>query len=815
MSHFIDVIIPLNIPNLFTYKITAAEASYLKTGMRVAVGFGKSGLYTALVRNIHQQPPTAYEAKEIHQILDEKPIVTPQQLAHWEWISSYYMCALGEVMRSALPSSFLLQSETIIELNTTFDDFSSLNSFELEVVELLQKKPQITIKELSKSIEKKKILPLLRVLIEKKAIHQKEEIYEQYRPKLIKYIRLAPGWESEGRLQELLEVTKRAQKQQEVLLAFFQLKAQKKPVKATQLAQVAQVAMQIIKSLVDKQIFEYYYLQTDRLDFNLSQKNNLFKLSTTQQTAFQQIQNSFKTKQVCLLHGVTGSGKTQIYIHLIKKCLDEGKQVLYLLPEIALTTQIIEKLQSCLGKYLSVFHSKYNLNERTEVWNNVLAKEPKAQLVLGARSAMNLPFSDLGLIVVDEEHETSYKQFNPAPRYHARDASIVLANIHGAKVLLGSATPSIESFDNSQNGKYGYVSLNERFNKVSLPKIELINLKIKYKKKLMKGHFSDDLMTMIQQALDKKKQIILFQNRRGYAPMLECNTCGHVNQCPNCDVSLTYHNFSKSLQCHLCGHKQAVPRQCNACGGKELQTKGFGTEQIETEVQSLFPEAKVGRMDFDTTRAKHGYQKIISLFKAEEIDILVGTQMLAKGLDFSNVALVGVLNADNLLNFPDFRSFERSFQLLTQVAGRSGRSEEQGLVAIQSFNPQHQILQQVVANDYQKMFEDQLQERSSFLYPPYCRMIRITLQFKNAYTLDNAANWLGKAMSNSFGNFSMGPSVPSISRVRNQYIRNITLKIPLSHSIKQTKNQLQRLIDTFQTIKDYRRVKLIVDVDAY
>ncbi len=658
------------------------------------------------------------------------------------------------------------------------------------------------------------MFPIIKTLIEKNVIVVKEQIYEQYKPKLVKYIRLKEPWSSKDKLSELLENLSRAKKQRELILTYFQLQSLKKPIKVTQLQEKAATSNAVLKSLIDKDIFEYYFIQKDRINFK-GKTSEIKELTSHQQEAYVSIKNSFKSKQVTLLKGITSSGKTEIYVKLIKQLLEDGKQVLYLLPEIALTTQLIERLQYYFGEYLSVFHSKYSMNERVEVWNNVLENKQKAQLILGARSSLFLPFSNLEFIIVDEEHEPSFKQYDPAPRYHARDAAIVLANLHNSKVLLGSATPSIESFYNAQHGKYGFVELNRRFGDVLLPEIELVDIKEKHRKKRMKGHFSDRLLEMIQDALDAKEQVILFQNRRGFAPVVECETCGISPQCPQCDVSLTFHSFRNELRCHYCGYRQAMPHNCGACGSEKLNTKGFGTEQIEQELEQLFPDAAVGRMDLDTTRGKYGYQKIIGKFEAQEIDILVGTQMLSKGLDFANVSLVGIMSADSMLNFPDFRAHERSYQLMVQVAGRAGRAKKRGKVAIQTFNPYHQILQQVSTNAYNEMFKEQLDERWQYHYPPFYRIIKITLRHKDFIRVDEGANWLGKSLTNIFKEQVLGPTTPAISKIRNYYIRTIIVKIPPKQSLTATKNNILKIKNSFQAVKQFRSIKLNIDVDNY
>ncbi|MDB4047811.1 primosomal protein N' [Polaribacter sp.] len=806
--------LPIPIQRTFTYSVTEDEADFLQKGMRVAVSFGKSKMYTGLVLNIHRNAPTLYEAKEIHQILDEIPLVNEKQLQHWQWIANYYMCSLGDVYRASLPSAFLLESETIIYKNDPFLDETILADDEFLIFEALQQQSQLTIHQVIAILGKKKVMPIVNGLIQKEAIVIKEEIYEQYKPKLVKYVRLHENYTSDDSLGKLLEELSNAKKQREAVLGFFQLLTSKKPIKAKDLEEKAVVSSSILKSLVDKEILEFYHIQIDRVQYK-GETNDLKVLNEFQEKALAEIKETFKEKDVTLLHGITSSGKTEVYTKLIQEVLDEGKQVLFLLPEIALTTQIIVRLQYYFGEQISVFHSKYSINERVEVWNNVLNNKPKARIILGARSAVFLPFSNLGLIVVDEEHETSYKQFEPSPRYNARDAAIVLAKIHKAKILLGSATPSLETYYNAQQNKYGFVALNRRHGNVQLPKIELINVKEKQRKKEMKGHFSDRLLTLIQEALDLKEQVILFQNRRGYSPVVECKTCGVSPECPNCDVTLTFHKFKHELRCHYCSYQRAMPNSCGACGSNTLDTKGFGTEQIELELKEIFPAFKIGRMDLDTTRGKHGYQKIIGAFEAKEIDVLVGTQMLSKGLDFENVSLVGILNADTMLNFPDFRAHERGYDMMVQVSGRAGRSKKQGNVAIQTYNPFHQILQQVSTTNYTEMYKEQLQERYQYKYPPYYRLIKITLKHRDYNKVDSGVNWLFKALYSSFGEHVLGPTAPAVARIRNQYIKNIIIKIPPKQGLTNTKNQITKIRNTFEAVADFRPIRFIIDVDAY
>jgi primosomal protein N' (replication factor Y) len=782
--------------------------------MRVAVEFGKSKVYTALVYSIHDIPPIGYEAKEIFQILDSEPVVNEIQLQHWEWISSYYMCSLGEVFRAALPSAFLLESETVIQQVVGFSNEEILSNDEFLIYEALQYQQQLSVNQVVEILGRKTVFPIIKDLIDKNVINVKEQIYEQYKPKLIKYVRLNAIWNSNEKLAELLDTLSRAQKQRDVILTYFQLQTTKKPIKVSELQEKSNSSASIIKSLVDKDILEYYFIQTDRINFKES-SSEIKELTSFQQDAYVSIQKSFENKQVTLLKGITSSGKTEIYAKLIKEQLIAEKQVLYLLPEIALTTQLIERLQLYFGEYLSVFHSKYSMNERVEVWNNVLNNKQKSRLILGARSSLFLPYSNLGIVIVDEEHEPSFKQFDPSPRYHARDAAIVLANQHNAKVLLGSATPSIETFYNAQQGKFGLVELNRRFGDVLLPEIELVDIKEKHRKKRMKGHFSDRLLEMISEALKEREQVILFQNRRGFAPVVECETCGISPQCPQCDVSLTFHSYRKELRCHYCGYRQAMPHNCGACGSEKLNTKGFGTEQIELELHTLFPNANIGRMDLDTTRGKYGYQKILGQFQAQEIDILVGTQMLSKGLDFANVSLVGIMNADNMLNFPDFRAHERSYQLMVQVSGRAGRSSKRGKVAIQTYNPYHQILQQVSTNAFNEMYKEQIDERWQYHYPPFYRLIKITLRHKDFNRVDEGAIWLGKSFVSIFKDQVLGPTTPVISKIRNYYIRQIIIKIPQKQGLSSTKDKITRVKNAFQAVKEFRSIRLNIDVDNY
>ena len=814
---FIDVILPLSLERNFTYAITKAEVDFIKRGVRVAVPFGKNKVYTGIVYNIHNNAPTAYDAKSIHSILDEFPVVNQYQFKLWEWMSGYYLCSMGEIMRAAMPNAFLLESETIISLNPSVEfEVNSLKDDEYLVFEALQQQSSLKVDEINAIIDRKNSFPVLKRLLDHKVIALEQELSEKYKPKLIRCVRLHPNYQHDSALQELVETLKSASKQREIVLSYFNLATATKQIKVSDLKTKSNATSTQIKILIDKEVFEEYHYQTDRIQFQDSEDDASIELNSYQKTALKEIDGLFETQNIVLLHGVTSSGKTEIYVKKIESILAEGKQALYLVPEIALTSQLVQRLQKYFGNQIAVYHSRYSQNERVEVWNHVLNQSENARVVIGARSSVFLPFSNLGLIIVDEEHEQSYKQFDPSPRYHARDTAIVLAALFKSKTLLGSATPSLESFYNAtKENKYGYVALNKRFNNVLMPEIELVDLTDKHKRKRMTGHFSDRLITEIKETLEVGSQVILFQNRRGYSPVVSCNTCGHTPECPNCDVSLTFHQYKNQLRCHYCSHTMAMQQFCGACGGVEIDSKGFGTEQIQEEIELLFPDAKVARMDLDTTRGKYSYDRIIASFENKEVDILVGTQMVTKGLDFRHVKLVGVLNADQLINFPDFRAHERSFQLLQQVAGRAGRTDTTGKVIIQTYNPYHTILQQVSINDYDSMFVEQLEDRRVYKYPPYCRIIKLTVKHKDYNKVNEGAEWLATSLRHVFNANVLGPEFPVVSRIRNQYHKNILLKIPQNQSLVKTKSVLQKIKMSFSSTRDFRAVRLLINVDNY
>ena len=815
--YFVEVILPLPLPKLYTYRINEDEAHFLQMGMRVAVSFGKSKVYTALVHKVHTNEPT-YETKDIEYILDETPIVTPEQITHWQWIADYYMCTLGEVIKSALPSTFLLESETIIEIAEKDLNSNLFSDDEFQVYEALHYKTALKGSEVSKIIPKKKTLKVIKSLVEKGAARISERIFEKYVPKLVKFIRLAKDYQSQEGLQKALELLK-GEKQKKLIMAYFNhINREVLPLKVENLLEEAKVSNAVLKSVVEKGILEIYYLQKDRVSFAGSEILAKKTLNNIQNEALYQVQQQFQTKNTVLLQGVTASGKTEIYIELIDQYLKEGKQVLYLLPEIALTIHLINRLKKHFGKNLSVYHSKYNTNERVEVWNNVLNNCSKAQLVVGVRSSVYLPFKNLGLVVIDEEHDSSYRQFDPAPRLQARDSAIMLANLFKAKTLLGTATPSIESMHNVKVGKYGFVYLSKRYANFLPPIIELIDIKDKQHRKRMNGHFSDILIEEMTNTLSQGKQVLLFQNRRGYAPIVQCMHCGTVPQCPHCDVSLTFHHSSNQLRCHYCGYAIPMPKTCIACGSVDLKTKGFGTEQISKELEILFPQVAIDRMDQDTTNGKYGYEKILAKFEQQETQILVGTQMISKGLDFENIGLVGVMNADALIHSPDYRAYERSFQLLLQVSGRAGRSAQQGKVLIQTYNPQHPVIQQVLQNDFKGMYQNQIEERQSFSYPPFVQMIKITLKHTNFNRTNEGAEWFANALKEAFASKKgieiLGPEFPLISRIRNEYMKDVLVKVkPSELSIHHTKEQIKRIETSFQSISNFRAIRVSYLID--
>ena len=831
-TYFVDVIIPLSVPNLYTYRVPYELNGAVAVGKRVVVQFGKGKLYSALIRTIHEKPPKLYEAKYIDSILDEQPIVNTKQFELWDWISSYYMCTIGEVMIAALPGGLRLASESKIVLNPKFDSATiecNLSDKEYLIIDALELRNVLSINEVSEIIEQKTAYPIIKSLIEKGVVIIEEELKEKFKPKIATFVKITDYADNEDNLKTIFDsLEKKAVKQLEVLMAYINLSKrysnERIEVKKSDILKMVAGGEGALNALVKKEIFTLYDREVGRFA-SFENENKISELNETQKEVLDSINKS--EKDVILLHGVTSSGKTEIYVKLIEQVIAEGKQVLYLLPEIALTTQIINRLRKYFGDAVGVYHSKFNENERVEVWNKVLNFKSQVpnfannlkpeisnlKLIIGARSALFLPFSNLGLVIVDEEHDTSYKQYDPAPRYNARDGAIYLAHIHKAKTLLGSATPSIESYYNAMEGKYGFAEMTKRFGGVQMPEILIADVKEAQKRKQMKSHFSPLLLDTITLALDKKEQVILFQNRRGFAPQLECNMCAWVPQCVNCDVSLTFHKTTNQLRCHYCGYAIKPPSKCGACGDTDLRMKGFGTEKIEEELQIFYPKAKIARMDLDTTRSKFAHQHIIQDFEERNVDILVGTQMVTKGLDFDNVSMVGILNADSMLNFPDFRSFERSFQLMSQVAGRAGRKNKRGTVIIQTHNPTHSIILEVIENNYVGMYTNQLLDRKNFNYPPYYRLIEMTVIHKDLDLVNDAAKYIADKLKKHFGKRVLGPEFPMISRIRNLFHKTILIKIERESSVMQVKKIIVEELGKFKVKSEYKSVRVNMDVD--
>ncbi len=816
MSYFVDVILPLPLKRLFTYSVTEEEYQVIEAGMRVSVPFGKRKTYTGLVFKKHLLAPQAYQAKSIKYLLDTRVLISPIQFKFWSWLSEYYLTSLGEVYLGALPALFRLESDQFVSwVGSEQEDIDGLNDKEYLIYEALQTASSLSLSKIEEVLNQKKVYAIVQTLADKALIRIEEKIFDPYKDKLIAYVRLSDEYATEESKRNLFELVSRSEKQRIALMTYFSLRGTHGDlIKIKELEKSSGVSMAVIKGLIKKEILIREDLKEYRVSFG-SKSQDLGQLSLAQQEAKNAIITEFNSHFTCLFKGVTGSGKTHVYASMIRDTISKGKQVLLMLPEIGLTTQIISRLSNYFGEDILVYHSKYNAQERAEVWHQLQDNPNRGRLVVGTRSTLFLPFSNLDLIIVDEEHETSYKQQNPAPRFQARDSAVVLAQMHCAKVLLGSATPSLESSYNVVQGKYGFVDLKQRFNRIMEPEISLIDIKEKNRKKRMTGNFSDTLIQEISTVLESGRQVILFQNRRGYAPIMECNTCGHTPQCPNCDVSLTYHKYADELRCHYCYYKEKVQKQCGACGSSELDVKGFGTEQVAKEVSQLFPTKIVARMDLDATRRKNAFEELIADFERGAIDILVGTQMLTKGLDFDHVGLVGVMQADRLLNFPDFRAHENSYQLLTQVAGRSGRAIERGKVLIQTYNPYHQILQQVSRYDYKEMYTEQLEERYQFKYPPFYKLIKFTFKHKDQNKVQSGANWYADSLRSAFGEMVLGPSIPAVGRVKNLYIRHLILKIPKTNSLKATKKHLQKVNNHFEGIADFRSIRFTCDVDPY
>lgn len=814
---FAEVIIPLALPKNYTWSVPESLRDQVKPGTRVEVVLGKNKKYAGLVKRLHTEKPEIYETKDILNILDVEPIVFEEQLKLWAWIARYYMCSEGEVMAAALPAHFKLSSETVLVFNEEFgEDFSPLDHDEYLVAEALLIKKELKLAEVQQILDISHVYPVIKRLIEKKVCFVWEALKETWSPKKETFVLLNTKYDNEEELSLLLSEDKklqRAEKQLELLLSYLHLVKTEGEVTKPELLKKSGASDAQLKGLVDKNILWLEKRQVDRLQYLPRNIQIDFELTSSQQRALESITEQLMSKPVCLLHGVTASGKTLVYIKLIESFIRQGKQVLYLLPEIALTSQIIRRLQKHFGGYIGIYHSKFNQNERIEIWNKVKTGEMK--VVLGARSSLFLPFSDLGLIVTDEEHDVSYKQQDPAPRYHARDAAIYYASLFNAKVLLGSATPSVESYFNAQSQKYGLAILAERFGGVELPAIDIIDTKRMFGPDKNKIIITPPLKEAIDQSLEQNKQVILFQNRRGYSPFQICQVCGWIPHCKYCDVTLNFHKNTQKLHCHYCGTVYPTVHSCMACGSDKFAQRNFGTERIEEQLEELFPKARIARMDIDSVRGKMAHDNLIQLFEQGRLDLLVGTQMVVKGLDFENVNLVGILDADSLLSFADFRVNERAFQLMEQVSGRAGRKDKQGKVYIQVANTKHPVLYYVQQHDYSLFYQNEIDGRRQFFYPPFSRLIQLTFKHKQKDVTEATAHLMAEALKPEFGKYLVGPAEPVVNRIRNQFLMELLLKLPKdSELIQRCKRFILEQVAVLHNDKRFRSVVMIADVDA-
>lgn len=819
MNRFADVILPLPLYRYFTYRIPDDMQGRLRQGHRVVVSFGRSKFYTAIVAMLHDTEPQGYEVKEIAALLDNEPIVLRPQLKFWEWIAEYYLCSVGDVYKAALPSGLKLESETTLIVNSDYegDAGERLTEREALLMQVLSEQGRMTVHELEKITGLRNTLPVLRRLVEREVIFVSEKLRANYKPKTEVCVRFSfePG--NQEALRRAFELVKRSKQQETVLLSLLQLShfmqpANYREVSRTDLLTCADVSPAVLAGVVNKGIMQTYKREVSRFAHIAKKCVELPTLSKEQTTALNEIYATFWEKSVTLLHGVTSSGKTEIYIHIIDSILKQGRQVLYLVPEIALTTQLTERLQRVFGDKLLIYHSRFSDNERVELWQKMLnSREPR--VILGVRSSIFLPFHDLGFVIVDEEHETSYKQQDPAPRYHARNAAIVLAQMYNAKVLLGSATPAIESYYNAQCGKYGLVELFTRYSNNPLPDVRTIDMREQRRKKTARGNFSETLLQEMHNALKREEQIILFQNRRGFAPMVECRECAWIPKCKQCDVSLTYHKKDNRLVCHYCGYSCEIPTICPACLQSAIEVRGFGTERIEEDIEHIFPDTSLARMDLDTTRSRNAYQEIIDDFASGKSKILIGTQMVTKGLDFDRVSVVGILSADSMLSFPDFRAHERAFQMMAQVAGRSGRGKSRGTVFLQTSQPDVPVISQVIRHDYAGMYCEQLSQRKTFGYPPFTRLIYIYIKHRNEAVLDILSQQYAVTLRKVFGERVLGPDNPPVARIQSLYIRKIMLKIETTVSMAQVKELLRQIYERSLADDRFKSVVLYYDVD--
>lgn len=821
MSLFADVILPLPLNATYTYRIP--DTMSLCVGERVIVPLRGKKFYTAIVDRIHEEEPAGFEVRDIEEQIDQEPVLLPEQHRLWHWMADYYLCAPGDILKAALPSGMKLESETVVVRNMEQLPEAFCQERYVKLWKALEKTPEQSLLSLEKNSGVRPALTAVRRLIEIGAVTVKEEVRSTYRPRTETYVALNPAYATEQALNRIMDEMKRAGKQLQLLHCFLdrsgwaealqeQDPALVKPLSRAALLHYAEVQPAVLQALVKRGVLLLEEREVGRLQRKVTCLQPPAVLSAEQQKAFTEICTAFQNKSVCLLHGVTSSGKTEIYIHLIQSCLDRHKQVLFLLPEIVLTTQLTERLQRVFGNRLGVYHSKFSDAERVEIWKKQLSSEPY-DVIVGVRSSVFLPFRNLGLVIVDEEHEPSYKQQDPAPRYHARNVALVLASYFGAKTLLGTATPSFESYYHARSGKYALVNLHTRYADVALPEVRIVDIKELGRKKLMQGPFSPMMLEAIREALRAKEQVILFQNRRGFAPVVQCKECDWIPKCKNCDVSLTYHKRLGQLTCHYCGFTCAVPARCPSCGNTELVHKGFGTEKIEDEIQRLFPEARVARMDLDTTRSRKAYENILCAFEQGETDILIGTQMVSKGLDFDRVRVVGILDADSMLNIPDFRSYERAFQMMAQVAGRAGRRGKQGLVLLQTRNPDLPVIRQVVEHDYLGHYLMQMQERRIFHYPPFCHLIYVYMKHRYEPVLDRLAEDLSHRMRQILGDRVLGPDAPPVGRIQLLYIRKTVIKVEATASLAKVRQALDALCRQVLSEEPYKTAQLYFDVD--
>ncbi|MFT6865834.1 MAG: primosomal protein N' (replication factor Y) [Cyclobacteriaceae bacterium] len=816
---FAEVILPLPLKGTFTYSLPLFTEEQPQPGCRVIVQFGKRKIYTGIILHLHNNAPKEYQPKEILDIIDSEPVFTRIQLEFFTWISHYYMSTLGEVVNAALPSGLKISSESYISLNADIDLYElDLTEKEQLILNNLQS-ADMTLDELATLLDIKSVHHHIKNLSGKNAIHLFEQVKDKYTPKMEIRIRLNPDLNNENDIELLFQTLDKKPKQTDLLLTYLKKihllenpSANQKGISKKEFLE-GEGSESSLKTLIKNGILVEWKEKISRIPFDASAVSDIPKLSTEQERAKTEILNHFEKIDTVLLKGITGSGKTEVYISLIEDVLNNGGNALYLLPEIALTTQIIKRLRKAFGETFGVYHSRYSENERVEVWQKVLRGE--INFVVGVRSAVFLPFSDLSLIIVDEEHETSYKQYDPAPRYHARDTAIYMAAMFHAKTLLGSATPAIETYKNALDGKYGLVKMDQRYGDVSMPEIIFADIGRERKKRTLKGNFTSLLLNEIETALAQNNQVILFQNRRGYAPYLECDSCGYLAKCPNCDVSLTYHIYQNVLSCHYCGHKKSMITECPQCNSHELRTMSFGTEKLEEELEILIPNTIIQRMDLDSTRSKYSYQRIIDEFESGQIDVLVGTQMVTKGLDFDKVTVVGVFSTDRMINFPDFRSHERAFQLIHQVSGRAGRRKDKGTVIVQTNDPTQPILQLIKNHDYDSFYRSEILEREKFHYPPYYRMIRITLKDMEKQKVMDASHYLFKELIRQLGVMRViGPVEPLVGKIRNQFLMEITIKVEKQgRALSALKEFLLTSRNILLSQRFYKSVKVQFDVD--